>query len=251
MRRVSGGRCECPPGMFELEGSCESCPLGCVTCEAMVGCMACFEGAVVHPETQICECQAPGTYPDAKTEKCLSCGLHCMKCAGPSTCQICSSTFTLNPNTGQCSCTNSTSHNTTIAQCQSCGAFCSICSDLTSCKICQPPYFLNSNGSCTLTCLNTPTTRCLNCPATCTQCRAPYACISCESGLYLIGSTCRSSCPDGTYSSNEGLCRKCSSVCLSCVGSETNCASCPKPYYLFNGGCVQGGMRRLVGLDLV
>lgn len=48
--------------------------------------------------------------------------------------------------------------------------------------------------------------------------------------------SCVPSCNDGTFA-NNGVCEVCDFRCATCIGSATNCISCPDGQLLYKGGC--------------
>jgi proprotein convertase subtilisin/kexin type 5 len=55
---------------------------------------------------------------------------------------------------------------------------------------------------------------------------------------YSYNNTCWNTCPSGTYLTYTNvICAACSSVCLTCTGSPTNCLSCSTNFY-FNFTCL-------------
>lgn len=68
-------------------------------------------------------------------------------------------------------------------------------------------------------------------------------CQTCISNYYFINDTCSSVCPNGTLAVNQsssGLCQTCTSPCLTCVNSLSNCTSCAvngSQMYFYNNSC--------------
>ena len=83
---------------------------------------------------------------------------------------------------------------------------------------------------------------CVPCNSPCQTCmNHPSFCTSCQIGMgYLQTSAadqgCVQSCNDGTFASN-GVCQVCDFSCATCLGSATNCISCPNNQILYQGGC--------------
>lgn len=64
------------------------------------------------------------------------------------------------------------------------------------------------------------------------------ACITCDSGYYILDNSCVKTCPDYYFGSNTtGRCEKCIENCLVC-GDTTSCYICITGYEFVNTtGC--------------
>jgi len=124
-----------------------------------------------------------------------------------------------------------------------CNSICLNCSSPLICTNCTTNAKLAS-GSCTCrsgfywtSCVNTCQQECLPCPSNCTAC-TETGCTNCATGFLLtLDEKCESTCPDGSYQ-NGTSCQECSSPCLTCTTSATNCLSCNESWYLLNNSCV-------------
>jgi hypothetical protein len=86
-----------------------------------------------------------------------------------------------------------------------------------------------------------PTT-CTLCVSPCATCTTQISCITCASGFFLNPSSnnsCTSTCPAGTTIANNATntCDACSTVCLTCSVSTSNCTACSSPAVFYNGSC--------------
>lgn len=139
---------------------------------------------------------------------------------------------------------------------------CSVCSSAAKCVSCQAQLLLQK-GSCVASCssgyyidvvhrscvyvcplglyLDPPSYQCLQCPYPCASCTAMNVCLSCLSTTtnptFLDGGSCVSSCLSATTYENAttGRCEICTSPCLTCSRSGTNCTSCSAGYFVLNG----------------
>lgn len=84
--------------------------------------------------------------------------------------------------------------------------------------------------------------QCVPCNEPCKTCvNHPSYCTSCINGMGYLqisanAQSCVLTCVDGTYAS-EGVCQVCDFRCATCLGSATNCISCPSGQILYKGGC--------------
>ena len=133
-----------------------------------------------------------------------------------------------------------------IQTCLSCDASCSTCSSPSenACTSCFDGYFLNSNGYC------------VKCDPSCATCLTSATdCTSCVSDLFLLESSCVSSCPAAYFQDNVNrICSTCSPFLTtrpegsSCCGSNCAnctvngyCAVCESGFTISGGYCHQSG----------
>ena len=120
---------------------------------------------------------------------------------------------------------------------------CSQCNTCDStCKTCSA-----AGSSACLSCNNGNYligTTCLACSSSCMTCNANSTnCTSCNSGKFLVTTSdswsCESTCPHGTYGdTGSNICKPCDSNCASCIGLSTNCSDCNIKLYLSSGTCL-------------
>jgi proprotein convertase subtilisin/kexin type 5 len=85
---------------------------------------------------------------------------------------------------------------------------------------------------------------CDSCPQNCTNCQGNSSlviCTVCNNGYVIDGTRCYLTCVTaGTFAVN-GICQGCSSACLTCSITHTNCTSCfpnSTTPYLQNNNCI-------------
>ncbi|KCV68123.1 TKL protein kinase [Fonticula alba] len=83
---------------------------------------------------------------------------------------------------------------------------------------------------------------CLACAASCATCSAESdagACLSCQGGLLLSGSTCVSACLAGHWPDlPSSMCRPCPEGCTACT-SGTACTGCREGHFRRGGACLR------------
>jgi len=80
------------PRYYSSSGSCELCPLGCVTCTDPTTCQSCSP-SYYQIGTECIKCPK-GTYLATPTT-CLACSAHCIACIDSLTCQVCNPGYEL------------------------------------------------------------------------------------------------------------------------------------------------------------
>lgn len=145
--------------------------------------------------------------------------------------------------------------------CQKCDDNCRTCvNSSTTCISCpnstNGQMFLTPSATCNYVCpvssfLNTSV--CVRCDSSCLTCWGALStqCSRCNNITsrngsitiyYLISgtSTCSNVCIDGQYidSNVPNYCQLCSSTCLTCINSSSNCVNCQTGSYYFNGVCL-------------
>jgi hypothetical protein len=119
------------------------------------------------------------------------------------------------------------------------------------CLTCRNDY-LKINSSCFPLCPSSfegssyfydeSTNSCKNCISPCNECLSETSCISCTDGYILLEgvsiNNCVTSCPIGYWQSGS-ICKKCDTLCASCLTSSTDCPSCiSTAFYLPKNKCV-------------
>lgn len=119
--------------------------------------------------------------------------------------------------------------------------------------------YLLKNGTCVFLCpsstyIDTINNKCVDCHIRClscwgglnTQCDRCNNITSSPSNTLIIyyllsgSSTCSQTCPNSQYIDKAipNICQLCSSSCLTCANSSTNCLSCQSGIYFFNNTCI-------------
>lgn len=116
----------------------------------------------------------------------------------------------------------------------------------TYCQTCNyfMPIMINTNKKCEWVCpngyfLNRTTQTCLTCAANCKTCYGSTLgyCLSCNTGYYLQGGLCLSTCPSRTYKTADGFCVNCPAGCLTC-NLAGECFTCDSGLTLYNLQCL-------------
>lgn len=134
-----------------------------------------------------------GYYTDYGAQACRKCDMNCKICSGPGQCAVCTDSTKI-PINGQCE--------------NPCGAGCLKCVD-GFCEICSPNTYWTG-----IICMNI-------CPSGSQPING--ICV-CDSGI-LFQNQCVAQCPNG-YAAIGNLCRKCDSLCATCVDNPFKCTSC-------------------------
>ncbi|KCV71545.1 serine/threonine protein kinase [Fonticula alba] len=258
---VSPPRCEtchasCASCSATRSGLCASCPSGhllqagvCVTaCGPGLGisadgrqCVACAAScsACLGPASSQCSACAGNRYlPGGVPGTCRSCDAACSGCTGPtaSQCTACATGWLRAPS-GECvrTCPEGTGVSVPgSSQCKACAdAGCLSCVTAQSgaiCRACRLGLQIDPTGK-----------QCLQCHGTCATCdgNGMDDCLTCAPGLWMHGSSCVASCPEGTFP-EEGACSHCSGRCATCSGPlSTHCLTCPTDWVLqADGTCL-------------
>jgi hypothetical protein len=230
--RQSTGECvsSCGGNYFNSSNFCVQCTAPCYGCTGSLTtqCTSCIAPKVLSGTTCLTAC-ADGYYNN--TGVCTVCTSPCKTCSGAATtCLSCNNGTYYNNNTNvcgaDCSAVAGTFADNSTWACTSCVANCSTCSvSASNCTSCSSTYFQTGTNICTQNCptgtakLNSTTCTCnFTVCATCVL--TINTCLTCQTGLVLLNSSCLSSCGNGYYNS--------SNTCVACV---TNCQTCSA------GGC--------------
>jgi proprotein convertase subtilisin/kexin type 5 len=257
----------CPIGTYFTSSSniCNSCDPTCIACDtSSTNCSSCTltGGNQAYLLNSTCLTSCPnGTFSSTNPNICTSCDPTCTVCDTSSThCSVCTvsgANMAYLYNSGcVINCPNGTYSSTNPNVCNSCDPKCIICSaSSTDCSSCtlnggNQAYLLNS--TCISTCpdgtfSSTNPNICTSCDPKCLLCDTSNTnCSSCTlngtNKAYLFNSTCISSCPGGTFpSDNPNICNSCDSKCSACDTSSTNCSACTLSganiAYLYNMTC--------------
>ena len=243
----ANGGCSCPSQTFfsiALSGIryCAPCGSNCAVCTDSITCTTCLPTLTLV--NNVCSCP-PSSFVNS-AGSCAACSSGCLSC-NATACLSCIAPLVLQGT----QCQNSCNSGSTLigASCVSCPTGCLQCTQNLICYYCANNLF-NYKGNCFATCPSgtmsiqtNGTQTCVPCNAPCATCTGhPSFCTSCVSGQGFLQTSsalqsCVSSCNEGTFASN-GLCMVCSFTCATCVGSSTNCLTCPTGLLLFNNTCV-------------
>ena len=132
------------------------------------------------------------------------------------------------------------------AGCQPCHSTCLVCNGPTdkNCLSCSDIKFLNlQTNQCFYDCPegqfgDLETTHCKPCSSGCKKCNNYAECLSCQSGLLLVGNSCQTQCPPGQFRTKTNSCEPCDGMCKECSLSATHCIKCQDHDVLSDGSCV-------------
>ncbi|EGD78970.1 hypothetical protein PTSG_11807 [Salpingoeca rosetta] len=229
----------CPSGTYkEAAGgqACVPCPTSCAQNEYLDGTCTVTTSTVCRACTTECEndiylsgtCNGTRSYPTC--EECSTCG------EDQYVLRACSSANG-GSNTVCRDCTQTCPEGHYMSSPCSANAD-AVCTPCTTADACLSTEVLIG------TCGGTETTQCVPCHPECLTCSGPSAsnCTSCERGVFLSGTECRTECDLGFYPSTaSGECELCHPSCRDCVGAtSTACTSCNSPLFLLGTECVAG-----------
>jgi hypothetical protein len=179
--------CSCSIGYLTANNVCGTCPSNCQNCTAL-GCSVCNDGYYLLGTS--CHLNCGNGYFNGlnaySQPVCLGCASICSTCINPTICLTCSTGLLFNGG-------------------NNCG---------TSC-----PFGQYSTGTACLLC-NINCATCTTAPATCTSCGL----LSGVQSYLYSDSTCKTTCPGGTYADNVAgayLCVPCPVGCALCSLSGT------------------------------
>lgn len=129
--------CSCMPGYVLINGACQQCGKGCLTCNTELVCNNCANGAVPI-STETCGC-VPGSYLTTQYGpiQCMPCEPNCAQCQIESNiCLQCINGFeTVNY---KCVCPSNKFITQDGAFCNACSTGCIRCSGANTCLACAP-----------------------------------------------------------------------------------------------------------------
>ncbi len=242
------GACTCPNQTYFAVSPdgvryCAACGYKCQNCADSVTCTTCLPSYTKTGDNS-CVC-APKHFVD-KTGNCLPCSNGCQNCTSTTVCSSCVYPLLLQGSNCQINCDNGFTKIESV--CVGCSVGCLKCTDNLICYYCADNYYMYK-GNCYSVCpagtigdKSTGSWLCLPCNSPCKTCmNHPSYCTSCLNGMgYLQTSadqqSCVLTCVEGTYA-EAGVCQVCDFKCATCIGSATNCLSCPGGQILYKGGC--------------
>lgn len=242
------GACSCPSRTYftiSPDGVryCSACGLYCAVCLNSSTCTTCQTSFTKTVDNQ-CVCSAKN-FIDAKGN-CVPCASGCQTCTSSSNCTKCIDPLVLQGSVCQANCNDGFTALGSV--CLGCPKGCLQCTQNFICFYCADGLYMY-NGNCYDICPagtigdNTGANwNCVPCNSPCKTClNHPSYCTSCENGKgYLqtsaVQQSCVEICNDGTFAQN-GVCQVCDFKCATCLGSSTNCISCPSGQLLYKGGC--------------
>lgn len=177
----------------DVLGNCQPCPATCIQCTSATNCITCHTG----------------NYLDV-TNMCSPCTPPCATCSGTATtCYSCTGILLLKNNAcvaGPCG----AGYYQVGATCPACLTGCATCT-ASACTSCSMGYMQQGTicvSTCSLGFYPSSATLCSPCLSTCLSCTTGTSCTACKPGF--VGATCTA----------------CTSPCMTCSGTATNCQSC-------------------------
>lgn len=242
------GSCSCPNSTFFTVSAdgvryCAACGPNCRVCSDANTCTTCMN---TYTKTADNKCVCPARTFTSSTNQCQPCSTGCDQCTAANVCVSCIAPLLLQGNGCQVSCNDGFTAVGSV--CQGCSTGCQRCTQNLICYYCADGFYMYK-GSCYSVCpagtigdRSTGNWVCSPCNAPCKTCiNHPSYCTSCLNGQgYLqtssVSQSCVLSCVAGTYPDN-GVCQVCDFRCATCLGSASNCISCPANQVLYKGGC--------------
>lgn len=195
----------CGPGYYNASNTCFVCTSPCQNCLGSLQCTSCLTGfyfIASNPATDRCKNVCPtGTFANSGTNTCDTCSPTCATCSGtPNTCTGCTGTLYLSGSQCISVCPDGKYENTVTNLCAPCDAGCLLTCDINA-------------------------TNCVG------GCKLGYSKINATSN------ECVNQCPSGRVNNTlTGVC-ECSSSCLTCSGTLSNCTSCSS-LILYQHACI-------------
>lgn len=242
------GVCACPQKTYftvSTDGAryCAACGPYCNVCVDASTCTTCMTSFTKTVDNQ-CVCSTKN-FIDTQGN-CVPCATGCQTCTAANVCTKCIDPLVLQGNVCQAQCNNGFTALGSV--CRGCPEGCLQCTQNFVCYYCADGFYMY-NGACYKVCpagtigdSSSANWVCNPCNSPCKTCiNHPSYCTSCENGKgYLQTSaviqSCVQTCNDGTYA-NNGVCEVCDFKCATCLGSASNCISCPQGQLLYKGGC--------------
>ncbi|CAD8163692.1 unnamed protein product [Paramecium octaurelia] len=224
----------CPKGMYINNNFCMKCPQKCEECTSLTNCTLCVQNYFL--ENGRCQLSCFFGKTDYKNHACVS------QC-DPSLFEYqnqCLESCPTNPvfyyhsNICMDACPNNTVQYN--QECLDCDVSCSTCIGPSNndCLICKETYYLHDQ-QCILTCPHLYNEVDRSCVISCPRnllLDGNKCVLICS--LYMYSNTCLSSCPPGTYKSNQ-IYYDCSQNCLEC--DSFGCNKCANGSFLNDGSC--------------
>ena len=217
----------CPASLFidANTNTCSPCQSPCLTCSiAYDNCTTC-DATSAQPYLYLSACVSDCplyTYSD-EHNACLDCEDPCLECLSPTHCVSCQPGYRLYADVQMCySACPAYTIEVGASECQACQSPCLECTgQSTTCTSCIETYYLvSASSTCSTTCTSpyfAIDRQCLRCAPPCSTCAngQPYTCTGCQTGYFLLASTCYTSCPPSTFVSGTS-CQVCTSGCYEC-----------------------------------
>ena len=246
----------CPANMVQIGGQCVLCDASCATCSSSPSfCTSCAFPVddFLTPDGQCLATCPTGTTPTNATgaNTCVTCTPPCSQCAAgnPTQCTQCVGGASVLDGVCWDTCPTGYVADVVLDTCVACTANCSACESTTSTclscvgstslsgtscvSICPGGTFSDTNGICQQCDPNCED--CVSSSTTCTRCPD-----SDTGSGFLYGTTCVSTCPDGTYEGYQaGLpaCLTCQFPCATCSQVATFCNTCVPGNVLYQQQC--------------
>ena len=233
--------CNSHNGFYYLDPTCHNCGTECKRCLDSNYCFECFQTnnyVLVDNKCEACDV-ASGNFvldTDYNPPACIPrCPTNCNSCDGAGACTGCDKSKGYYLEGGacpRCEITNGWFIPAAGTTCLECITGCLECSDTTSCNKCDTAkHYFSKAGVCVFCDIpggmffSTPDEVCSTCAVSDGFYRSSGSCLKCSAGNFI--------------GSGGDTCTPCSSPCLTCQGSATQCTSCDlsKSYVLEGTTC--------------
>ncbi|KAL4473512.1 hypothetical protein ABPG74_022376 [Tetrahymena malaccensis] len=227
----------CENGQSFINGSCQQCFQGCLTCSEPNDSNRCFSCVSSYKQDYFgssCKKCKGGEYSPSR-DNCLPCNQLCdnqFSCFGPSVfqCQKCQAGYFKDLQTNKCLACD-------LSKCKECSE------SPTQCTDCPQNQFLYDKQCFT------------KCPSgwypdekrVCRQCNqdlckecynSPTQCTECKQDQVLFEEKCYKDCKKGFFADKQNVCKPCDlNKCEECIQYDTKCTKCKDNLYLINHSC--------------
>ncbi|CAD8177777.1 unnamed protein product [Paramecium octaurelia] len=228
---------------------CQPCHLTCKTCNGtnQTNCLTCDTN---YRQLVISKCDCYSGYYSTGSLQCSQCHYTCLSCfsSDEESCITCASDKNRVMKANKCICMNNTMQTSnTDSMCENCSYRCSSCTikpencttcpdsserDLGTDNSCQcPAFYYDQPGN----------PICIKCHSTCQTCQGSQSnqCTSCNLlSKRELSSNGECKCQNSYFDTGIQECQICSSDCLNCTITPTNCTSCKPDRYLVGNSCL-------------
>ncbi|EAR92603.2 transmembrane protein, putative (macronuclear) [Tetrahymena thermophila SB210] len=227
----------CENGQSFIDGSCQQCFQGCLTCSSPNNsnrCDSCISSYKLDYFGYSCKKCRGGEY-SVQRDVCQQCNQLCDKefsCYGPSAfqCQKCQAGYFKDLQTNKCLACD-------LSQCKECSESPTQCTDCPEDKVlyekkcldkCPSGWYPDEKRVCRQ-CNQDLCQECSNSPTQCTECKKDQV---------LFEEKCYKDCKPGYFADIQNVCRKCDmNKCEECIQYDTKCTKCKGNLYLVNHSC--------------
>ncbi|CAD8161406.1 unnamed protein product [Paramecium octaurelia] len=227
---------------------CQQCHPSCKTCNgaSQTNCLSCD---TTYRQLNISKCDCYPGYYSTGILQCSQCHYTCLTCysASEDGCITCSVAKNRLMKANKCVCMDNTMEaSNTDAMCSKCSYRCSSCTiKVDNCTKCPDQSFrdLGTDNSCSCPAYyydEPGKPICIKCYSNCYACKGPKynQCTACN--LFSkreLSANGECVCMSKYYDTGKQECSTCSTDCLDCINTPTNCISCNPDKYLLGNIC--------------